>query len=139
MFIAILITAVAVVLNVSLHLVVLRLLYMSVLSRLMQHKRVVVGVVVLGAIAGHLLEIGVFAGAVTVVASQAANPPDLVDPFFWSVTAYTSLGSDYPPVPELRLLTGVEALTGLILITWTASLLFLLMQKYWTEKKTSHQ
>jgi hypothetical protein len=31
----------------------------------------------------------------------------------------------------LRYLTGVEALTGLILITWSASFLFIEMQKYW--------
>jgi hypothetical protein len=32
-------------------------------------------------------------------------------------------------------LTGVEALTGLILITWSASFLFIEMQKYWTNAK----
>jgi hypothetical protein len=30
-------------------------------------------------------------------------------------------------------LTGIEALTGLVLITWTASYLFIEMQKYWIE------
>jgi hypothetical protein len=31
----------------------------------------------------------------------------------------------------LRHLTGIEALTGLVLITWSASFLFLEMQRYW--------
>jgi hypothetical protein len=35
----------------------------------------------------------------------------------------------------LRYLTGIEALLGLLLITWSASFLFLEMQKYWTSSK----
>ena len=31
----------------------------------------------------------------------------------------------------IRYLTGMEALTGFVLITWSASFLFLEMQKYW--------
>jgi hypothetical protein len=132
----ILITAATVVLNVSIHLSVLHFLQDSVLPRVIQYKRIVVGVILSGAIVGHLVEIGVFTGAMAMVANLANNPPPHIDDaFFWSATAYTSLGSDYPAVPEIRLLTAVEALTGLILITWTASFLFLLMQQYWQEKK----
>lgn len=36
----------------------------------------------------------------------------------------------------LRYLMGVEGLVGLILITWSASFLFIEMQKYWTASKT---
>src|SRR5260370_27904197 len=134
MFVAVLITAAAVVVNVSLHLVVLRFLYTFVLPWLRKFKPIVIGVMVLGAITGHLLEIGLFAGAVAFIAGQAVNAPAQIDALFWSPTAYTSLGSDYPQIHELRMLASVEALNGLILITWTASFLFLLMQKYWIEK-----
>lgn len=131
----ILIIALAVVLNVFLHLGVLLFLYKFVLPRLKRFNRFVVGGMVAVAIFGHMAEIGVFTGAMALVASLAPNPPANGDVFFWSATAYTSLGSDYPPVPEVRLLAAVEALTGLILITWTASFLFLIMQQYWQEKK----
>jgi hypothetical protein len=136
MVVPILIIALAVVLTVTLHLGVLRFLYKSVLPKLMKYKSIVVGMMVLGAIIGHLVEIGLFAVWAGFLADQANIPHDLMDPVFWSATAYTSLGGDYPKVPEIRLLTAVEALTGLILITWTASFLFLLMQQYWMEKKT---
>ena len=136
MLVAMLITAAAVVLTVTLHLGVLRFLYQVVLPPLKEFKRIVVGVMVLGAIVGHLVEIEVFTGAVALVASLAEDPPDRIDAWSWSATAYTSLGSDYPKVPEVRLLAAVEALTGLIMITWTASFLFLLMQQYWQEKVT---
>jgi len=35
---------------------------------------------------------------------------------------------------HIKFLTGLQALTGLVLITWTASFLFLEMQKYWKNK-----
>ena len=136
MFVPILIIAFAVVLTVSLHLAVLRFLYRTVLPKLKECQRIVVGVMVLAAIIGHLMEIGVFAVWGAFLANRAAIPHEAMDPIFWSATAYTSLGSDYPRVPEIRLLTAVEALTGLILITWTASFLFLLMQQFWQEKET---
>ncbi|HHO59743.1 MAG TPA: two pore domain potassium channel family protein, partial [Thiotrichales bacterium] len=31
-------------------------------------------------------------------------------------------------------LTGIESLTGLVLITWTASFLYYEMQRYWDTK-----
>jgi|SRR6516165_5955931 hypothetical protein len=135
MFVAILITAIAVVATVSLHLGVLRFLLQAVLPRFKKYDRLVVGVMVLGAIIGHLLEIGVFALGLGFLANQARLPDGPFDIVFWSATAYTSLGSNYPSIVDMRLLTAVEALTGLILITWTASLLFLLMQRYWQEKE----
>ena len=137
MFVPILIIALAVVLTVTLHLAVLRFLDKTVLPKLKEYERIVIGVMVLGAIVGHLVEIGVFAASGAFLANQAAIPHEGADPIFWSATAYTSLGGDFPRVPEIRLLTAVEALTGLILITWTASFLFLLMQQFWQEKKTA--
>lgn len=135
MFLAILITVILVVGNVSLHLGVLRVLKEVVAPRLTRFKRIVIGVMVLGAIIGHLVEIAVFALGMGFLASQAEIAHSVFEPLFWSATAYTSLGSDYPQIHEVRVLAAVEALTGLILITWTASLLFLLMQKYWAENK----
>jgi hypothetical protein len=34
----------------------------------------------------------------------------------------------------MRHLTGVEALTGMVLITWTASFLYLEMQRNWESR-----
>jgi hypothetical protein len=56
----------------------------------------------------------------------------LMDCVYFSFTTYTTLGFGeiYPDGP-LRHLTGIEALTGLVLITWSASFLYLEMQRYW--------
>jgi uncharacterized membrane protein len=56
----------------------------------------------------------------------------LLDCVYFSFTTFTTIGfGDIEPVGSLRYLTGLEALTGLVLITWTASFLFIEMQKYW--------
>lgn len=59
----------------------------------------------------------------------------LLDCIYFSLTSYTSLGfGDLAPTGWLRFLAGVEALTGLLLIAWTASFMYLEMQKHWRVK-----
>jgi len=56
----------------------------------------------------------------------------LMDCAYFSFTVYTTLGfGDIQPNGHLRYLTGIESLTGLVLITWTASFLYFEMQRYW--------
>jgi len=51
---------------------------------------------------------------------------------YFSFVAYTSLGfGDITPTGWLRMMTGVETLTGLILIAWSASFLFMQMERHW--------
>lgn len=51
---------------------------------------------------------------------------------YFSFTTYSTLGlGDIEPFGLLRYLVGIESLTGLVLITWTASFLYLEMQQYW--------
>jgi hypothetical protein len=51
---------------------------------------------------------------------------------YFSAETYTSLGlGDIYPSGSLRLVTGIETLTGLLLISWTASFTYLEMQRYW--------
>lgn len=58
-----------------------------------------------------------------------------IDCIYFSLTCYTSLGfGDLAPTGWLRFLAGVEALTGLLLIAWTASFMYLEMQKHWKIK-----
>lgn len=59
----------------------------------------------------------------------------LLDCSYFSFTNYTTLGfGDIEPSGHIRFLTGLESLTGLVLITWSASFLFIEMQKYWPKK-----
>ncbi|MEO8187158.1 MAG: potassium channel family protein [Burkholderiaceae bacterium] len=51
---------------------------------------------------------------------------------YFSAETYTSLGlGDIAPLGPVRLLAGVEALNGLLLIAWSASFTYLSMQNFW--------
>ncbi|MFY9137052.1 potassium channel family protein [Zwartia sp.] len=59
-----------------------------------------------------------------------------LDCVYFSFITYTTVGyGDLVAQGTIRYLTGVEALTGLILITWSASFLFIEMQRYWSDEK----
>lgn len=102
--------------------------------------RIVVGV--FGALIGHTLEIWIFAVAyyyyhlVDAWGLLHGNfDGSLRDCLYYSFTTYTTLGlGDIEPFGHIRYLTGLESLTGLVLITWTASFLYYEMQRHWTSK-----
>jgi hypothetical protein len=52
--------------------------------------------------------------------------------FYFSAETYTSLGfGDIYPAGEIRILAGIEALTGLLMISWSASFSYLEMRRFW--------
>ncbi|MGE4049470.1 MAG: ion channel [Piscinibacter sp.] len=54
---------------------------------------------------------------------------------YFSAETYTSLGfGDVTPTGPVRLLAGVEALNGLLLIGWTASFTYISMERFWSTK-----
>ena len=54
------------------------------------------------------------------------------DAFYFSITSYTTLGiGDLFPTGAARLLSGIEALNGLVMVGWTASMTYLYMEKFW--------
>lgn len=56
----------------------------------------------------------------------------LLDAVYVSATTYTTIGyGDLTPEGPIRLLMGTEALTGFVLLTWSASFTFLEMQRDW--------
>ena len=58
----------------------------------------------------------------------------LTDAVYFSFTNYTALGyGDIEQGGQLRFLAGMEAITGLSLITWSASFMFMEMMKFWEE------
>ncbi|WP_251310057.1 potassium channel family protein [Halomonas sp. NCCP-2165] len=65
----------------------------------------------------------------------------MLDYVFMSAVTYTTLGyGDIIPLGPIRFLYGSEALTGFMLITWSASFTFLEMQKHWRlEEKDRHR
>ena len=91
-----------------------------------------------GLLAAHTVEIWVFGAGywacVHWLGLGAVQPPlkDWLDCIYFSAMIYTTVGfGDLLPVGEVRMLVSAEALSGLALITWSASFTFLQMQRLW--------
>ncbi len=117
----------------------------SVLSRLMQRtspsrRRRFLGLM-FGLLAVHVVEIWLFGLAAwwltdTTASTVAGTPMENgLDYIYLSAITYTTLGyGDVFPEGALRFLMGTESLTGFMLITWSASLTFLEMQRHWNDR-----
>jgi hypothetical protein len=77
---------------------------------------------------GYFLMLDVFtAGELAGLAIQS-----LADYVYYSAVVFTTVGfGDITPIGPIRFMTGVEALLGLVMITWSASYTFLEMQRDW--------
>lgn len=97
---------------------------------------------VFGAIFAHVIEIWAFAFGYYFMIHQGGFgtleghfDKSLMDCSYYSFVSYTSLGfGDIIAKGDIRFLSGLEALTGLVLISWTASFMFIEMQKLWKDK-----
>lgn len=59
----------------------------------------------------------------------------LFDAVYFSAATYSTVGfGDLSPVGALRMLAGLEAVAGLLLITWSASFTFLEMSRLWSRR-----
>jgi hypothetical protein len=62
----------------------------------------------------------------------AAHPIGLLDAVYYSAVCYTTLGlGDVAPFGNIRFLTGLESLTGFVLIGWSVSFTYLEMDRFW--------
>ena len=101
-----------------------------------------ISLLIAAAIVAHLIEIIIFQIAYIWLIPFESNGAIMgegslnwYDLFYFSASTYTATGyGDLTPTGNLRLLATVEALTGLIMIAWTASFAFLVMQRYWQEQ-----
>jgi hypothetical protein len=96
----------------------------------------------------HVVEIWVFAlgyyytlgmpGMGKLIGENLAHG-GLMDCAYLSFVTFTTVGyGDLVVHGYARYLTGLEALTGLVLVTWSASFLFIEMQRYWPGAKPDH-
>ncbi len=96
-------------------------------------------VVMFGAFVAHGIEIGVYGGALFLLVKYLtvgtlAGPAglSLINCLYFSAETYTALGfGDLTPQGPIRLLAGVEALNGLLLIGWSASFAYISMERFW--------
>ncbi|MGB7183638.1 MAG: ion channel [Burkholderiaceae bacterium] len=112
----------------------------TLLPTLKIQRRAKLLVVIFSATAAHLVEIGLYGIALFVLAKYLSVGAFVGSPGFslttclyFSAETYTSLGfGDLTPVGPIRLLAGVEALNGLVLIGWTASYTYIAMERFWS-------
>lgn len=128
-------------LAILIHYEMLRLLSVMI-PRLPTRHRLKVVTGLLGAMTAHVIEIWVFGlgyyllidvGQFGVLGGDYHH--EILDSVYFSFVTYTSLGfGEIIPTGYLRFLAGLETLTGLVLITWTASFMYIEMQKFWDDR-----
>lgn len=132
---AVTVTAIATLL----HYEVLRILNATMPKLRMPHRARLL-VVVFTVLASHALQIGLYGAMLWLLLAQgdvgtlAGVPQASFEAcLYLSAETFTTLGfGDVTPVGPVRLLAGVESLNGLVLIGWSASYLYLAMEKFWT-------
>lgn len=92
-----------------------------------------------GAVASHLLQIALYGLAYFLLRDKmglgqfGGQFEDVYSSFlYFSAETYSTLGlGDIYPLGSLRLVLGLETLTGLLMISWTASFTYLEMRRHW--------
>lgn len=127
-----------VVLSVIIHYEVLRATSLLI-PRLSISPRSRILVVIAGVFTAHIVEICLYTIAFIVMHSELAMGSvdgvvdgKVADFFYFSLTSYTTLGvGDLVPHGPLRIIAGIEALNGFVLIGWSGSFTYLSMEKLW--------
>lgn len=96
---------------------------------------------IIGILLVHTVEIWIFGAGIFWMAQYPSmgwisGDADirLLDAVYLSATTFTTVGyGDLAPHGPMRFTMGSEALTGSVLITWSASFTFLEMQRFWRQ------
>jgi hypothetical protein len=135
-------TAGVIALVVGMHYEVLRA-SIRYLPNVSQHRRQRVVILIFVILVTHAVEIWIFAFAYygllkfEIFGAVVGSVPfvTLVDHAYFSGMVYTTVGfGDVVPSGPIRFMAGMEALTGLVMITWSASFTFLEMQRDWPSR-----
>lgn len=143
-WVVLLIAGLTTLLCVGLHYEVIHLLVSLGHRREIKRHRTFLIAVILVLFVTHLVEAVLFAGAYQLLfalgdvgAGRLVGDYDgtFGDAVYFSLAVYTTVGfGDITPVGPVRLFVGVEALAGLVLITWSASFTFLIMQRIFSRE-----
>jgi hypothetical protein len=132
------VTCIIVLACVLLHYEIFSLLtkFLSKLQGHIRRRRILI--LIIGLLVLHVTEVWLFGIGYFLLLHDASvgeikgSGGELLDLVYFSAVVYTTLGlGDLVPAGAIRLVTGMEALTGFVLITWSASFTFLEMQRFW--------
>jgi hypothetical protein len=106
------------------------------LSRFVDPKNPRIERFTLGVLVLHLVEVVIFAAMLMFSAEvpelgslRGLTQATFEDYAYFSIVCYTTLGfGEIVPTDHLRLLSGIEGVTGLVLITWSASFGFIKLE-----------
>jgi hypothetical protein len=131
-------SVVLVTITVLVHYESLRLISDQLIPRLRLHPRHEMVYVIFGVFFAHTLEVWIFAGGYALLEQAGIGQfhghleGNALDYLYFSAVTYTTLGfGDIYVYGPLRLVSGVEGLTGLLMIGWSASYTYLSMEKLW--------
>jgi hypothetical protein len=116
----------------------------KILPNLTWHPRMRIFTVVGGAFIGHILNIWLFGVVYYLIIESGMGKfigtaiergeysMDIFGCIYISSMIYTTVGAgDITPEGSLRMIAGVEAITGFMLVGWTISFTYLAMEKFW--------
>lgn len=137
-WLAAIITMVTVLAVFSIHYLMLDWLNQHANSVVRRRRPRILFIVVMTLLA-HVLEIWLFGGVYALMLQfpamgHLAELPNagLLDSVYFSATVFSTLGfGDLTPKGPLAFMVGIESLTGLMLITWSASFTYLEMHRNW--------
>lgn len=148
MLVTLAVSVALVILCFSLHLMVLKRLARLVHREERALRRPVL-TVLFALFAAHLVEVLLYALALSALDTAGigrlagaviGGPGWFVDHFYFSIASYTTLGiGDIVPVGDIRIIAGIEALNGLVLIAWSASFAYLVMERLWWQAPPGSQ
>lgn len=129
-----------VLVTVLIHYEAMRLITL-ILPHIRVQPRLRILVVILGVFTAHTVEIWVFgftywslSGLPGLGAVSGYMTGHFFDYVYFSAVVYTSLGfGDIQPYEMMRLIASVEGLVGLLMIGWSASFTYIMMEKLWGE------
>ncbi len=111
----------------------------KVLTAIKTQSRIRVVILVLWLFLTHMLEILMYGVAYILIdhydlisCFHGDFHGDFMDYLYYSSIVYTAIGfGDMTPVGPVRFLTAMESLSGILLMSWSASFTFLKMQTFW--------
>ena len=142
------VAAVLVVACILIHYEIMRLTADLLLPRLtIMPRRAHVVIGICACFIAHTIEVWLFAAIYFALASATdsgfadENRRAFLDYLYFSTETYTSLGFGEVRLltDDLRLLAGIEAMIGLVLLAWTASFNYFMMEHYWVEHPRSQR